>query len=221
MKNIILFVLVAFMSIATLAQSSYPNVVIETTQGKMVVVLYDNTPFHCENFIKLVNEGFYNGQLFHRVINNFMIQAGDPETKNAKPGVRYGTGGPSYTIPAEFIPEYYHKKGALSAARQGDNVNPQKESSGSQFYIVQGKKLSDAELDAFEQRGMHIKFTPEQREIYKTVGGTPHLDYSYSVFGEVIEGLNIIDIIAAQPTDANDRPVADVKINKMYISKRE
>ena len=187
----------------------------------MIVVLYDNTPFHCENFIKLVNDGFYNGQLFHRVINNFMIQAGDPQTKNAEPGVRYGSGGPSYTIPAEFVPEYYHRKGALSAARQGDNVNPQKESSGSQFYIVQGKKLSDAELDAFEQRGMHIKFTPEQREIYKTLGGTPHLDYSYTVFGEVIEGLDVIDKIAAQQTDANDRPVVDVKINKMYISKRD
>lgn len=221
MKNILLPLLIAFITIITQAQSIYPNVVIETTQGKMIVVLYDNTPFHCENFIKLVNDGFYNGQLFHRVINNFMIQAGDPQTKNAEPGVRYGSGGPSYTIPAEFVPEYYHRKGALSAARQGDNVNPQKESSGSQFYIVQGKKLSDAELDAFEQRGMHIKFTPEQREIYKTLGGTPHLDYSYTVFGEVIEGLDVIDKIAAQQTDANDRPVVDVKINKMYISKRD
>ena len=219
MKNILLPLLLASISYTIQAQSIYPNVVIETTQGKMVVVLYDNTPFHCENFINLVNDGFYNGQLFHRVINNFMIQAGDPETKNAEPVVRYGTGGPSYTIPAEFIPEYYHKKGALSAARQGDNVNPQKESSGSQFYIVQGKRLSDADLDAFEKRGMHIKFTPEQREVYKNQGGTPHLDYSYTVFGEVIEGLEVIDKIAAQPTDANDRPVTDVKINKMYITK--
>lgn len=219
MKNILLTLLITTSSLYVYNQTIYPDVVIETNHGNMVVDLYDETPLHCENFIKLVNEGFYNGQLFHRVINNFMIQAGDPETKTAKPGVRYGSGGPSYTIPAEFIPDYYHKKGALAAARQGDNINPQKESSGSQFYIVQGKKYNDAELNAFEQRGLHIPFTPEQREIYKTSGGAPHLDYSYTVFGEVIEGLDIIDSIAMQETDTYDRPVEDVKILKMYTVK--
>lgn len=219
MKNILISLLLVFATLLGRSQTTYPKIAIETTLGKLVVELYDDTPLHCENFIKLVNEGFYNGQLFHRVINNFMIQAGDPNSKNAEPGVMYGSGGPSYTIPAEFIPEYYHKKGALAAARQGDNVNPQKESSGSQFYIVQGNTFNDAELDAFEQRGMHIPFTPEQREIYKTSGGTPHLDYSYTVFGQVIEGLNTIDIIASQPTNSTDRPIEDVKIVKMYTVK--
>jgi cyclophilin family peptidyl-prolyl cis-trans isomerase len=219
MKNILLLSLLVFYGLSARTQTIYPDVVIETNHGKMIIHLYDETPLHCDNFIKLVNEGFYNGQLFHRVINNFMIQAGDPETKNAKPGIMYGTGGPSYTIPAEFIPEYYHKKGAIAAARQGDKTNPQKESSGSQFYIVQGKKFNDAELDAFEQRGLHIPFTSKQREIYKTSGGTPHLDYSYTVFGEVIEGFDVIDIIASQPVDSNNRPIKDVKILKMYTVK--
>jgi peptidyl-prolyl cis-trans isomerase B (cyclophilin B) len=219
MKNILLSSLLMLSALSAHTQTIYADVVIETNHGKMVVNLYDETPLHCENFIKLVNEGFYNGQLFHRVINNFMIQTGDPDTKNAKAGVMYGSGGPSYTIPAEFIPEYYHKKGALAAARQGDRTNPQKESSGSQFYIVHGKKYSDAELDAFEQRGLHIPFTTEQREIYKTSGGAPHLDYSYTVFGEVIEGFDIVDIIASQQTDSHDRPTEDVKILKMYTVK--
>jgi peptidyl-prolyl cis-trans isomerase B (cyclophilin B) len=219
MKNSLLVFFELFFAVFLHAQTQYPDVVLETTFGNMRISLYDETPLHCDNFIKLVNEGFYDGQIFHRVINNFMIQTGDPDTKNAKSNVRYGSGGPSYTIPAEFIPEYYHKKGVLAAARQGDNVNPQKESSGSQFYIVQGKKYTDAELNAFEQRGMHIPFTQEQREIYKSRGGTPHLDYSYTVFGEVIEGLEIIDLIAATPTDNFDRPVEDVKILKMYTVK--
>jgi peptidyl-prolyl cis-trans isomerase B (cyclophilin B) len=221
MKNIIIAFLLLCTSLFCHSQPSYPDVVIETSLGKMVLELYDDTPLHCDNFIKLVNEGFYNGQLFHRVINNFMIQAGDSDSKNAQPVARLGSGGKTYTVPAEFIPEYYHKKGALAAARQGDNVNPQKASSGSQFYIVQGKKYNDAELDAFEQRGLHIPFTPEQRDTYKTKGGSPHLDYSYTVFGEVIEGLSVIDIIAAQPTDENSRPIADVKIIKMYTVKKD
>lgn len=219
MKNILISLLIVFGTLLGHGQTTYPKIIIETTLGKLVVELYDDTPMHCENFIKLVNEGFYNGQLFHRVINNFMIQTGDPNSKNAEPAVMYGSGGPSYTIPAEFIPEYFHKKGALAAARQGDNINPQKESSGSQFYIVHGKTFTDAELDAFEQRGFHIPFTPEQRELYKTSGGTPHLDYAYTVFGEVIEGFNTIDIIASQTTDSHDRPIEDVKILKIYTEK--
>lgn len=219
MKNILIVIIISSFPFTAFAQTLYPDVVIETNHGKMQIQLYDETPMHCENFLKLVNEEFYNGQLFHRVIKNFMIQAGDPNTKNAQPGVLYGSGGPSYTIPAEFVPVYFHKKGALAAARQGDNVNPQKESSGSQFYIVQGKKFSDEELNAFEQRGLHIPFTPEQREIYKTIGGSPHLDYSYTVFGEVIEGLEVIDKIASLPTDPNNRPIQDAKILKMYTVK--
>lgn len=219
MKKIIIPILIFTSIISAHSQTVFPSIVMETSMGKMVIILYDDTPMHAENIIKLVRDGFYDGQLFHRVIKDFMIQTGDPDTKNAKSGVRYGSGGPSYTIPAEFVLEYYHKKGALAAARQGDNINPKKASSGSQFYIVQGKKLTDAELDAFEQRGLHIPFTPEQREVYKTSGGSPHLDYSYTVFGEVTEGLEIIDNIAAQATDSYDRPLEDVKIVRMYIAK--
>ena len=221
MKNFLFSLLLLSNTLFCHTQTSYPDIVIETSLGNLTLELYHETPLHSENFLKLVNEGYYNGQLFHRVIKNFMIQAGSADSKNAQPGTILGSGGKPYTIPAEFIPQYFHKKGALAAARQGDNVNPRKESSGSQFYIIQGKKFTDAELNAFEQRGMHIPFTPEQRELYKTIGGSPHLDYSYTVFGEVIEGLNVIDIIASQPTDENDRPVSDVKIIKMYAVKKK
>jgi peptidyl-prolyl cis-trans isomerase B (cyclophilin B) len=174
---------------------------------------------HAENFIKLSQEGYYDGQLFHRVISGFMIQTGDPNSKIAKKGQLLGGGGPGYTIPGEFHPSLYHKKGALATARQGDQVNPNKESSGSQFYIVQGEVLSDAQLNAMEANGSHIKFTPEQRNIYKTIGGTPHLDYTYTVFGEVVEGLEVIDKIASVPTDRMNRPFDDVKIIKVTVAK--
>jgi len=160
--------------------------------------------------IKLIKSGFYDDQLFHRVINNFMIQGGDPHSKNAEKGQRLGTGGPGYTIPAEFRPEYYHKKGALAAARQGDRINPKKESSGSQFYIVQGQVFTKDQLMTLQSTNKHSPFTPEQIETYTTVGGTPHLDGSYTVFGEVIAGIEIIDTIASLPTDNYDRPVHDV-----------
>ena len=264
----ILFLTLVF-SIACKSNAEYPIIVMETNLGTMKIKLYKETPLHAENFLKLVNEGYYNGQLFHRVIQNFMIQAGDPNSINAKPGVRLGTGGPSYTIPAEFVPKYYHKKGALAAARQGDQINPKKESSGSQFYIVQGIKYTEDQLttDAKKLQQNFTKFIDEpenaaikenviklQRErkydemqklimlykptiesyynisltkdipqdrleSYTTVGGTPHLDDSYTVFGEVIEGLDIIDTIAAQPVDQNSRPLTDVKIIKMYTLK--
>jgi peptidyl-prolyl cis-trans isomerase B (cyclophilin B) len=145
-----------------------------------------------------------------------MIQAGDPNSKSAKPGQVLGSGGPGYTIPAEFVKKYYHKRGALAAARQGDNVNPAKESSGSQFYIVHGRRFSDAELDAFVQRGMHIPFTSEQLENYKKQGGSPHLDYNYTVFGELIKGFEVLDAIASVKVDRNNRPMADVIILKAY-----
>lgn len=184
---------------------------ISTSYGDMLVKLYNETPKHRDNFIKLVKEGYYNDLLFHRVIKDFMIQGGDPDSRNAGPNVQLGAGGPNYKIPAEIIPGLYHKKGALAAARQGDQVNPQKMSSGSQFYIVQGKKSSPAELEQLS-RGYGINFSPEQKEVYSTIGGTPFLDNSYTVFGEVVKGLDVIDKIAAVKTMYGDRPAVDVKM---------
>jgi peptidyl-prolyl cis-trans isomerase B (cyclophilin B) len=195
----------------------YPEVVLETSQGNIVLKLNDFTPLHCENFIKLVNEGYYNNLLFHRVIKNFMIQAGDPNSVNAKPSVRLGSGGPNYTIPPEFNPKYYHKRGALASARQGDNVNPKKQSSGSQFYIVVGQKYTKEQLKTLVDRGSHIPFTDEQLQIYSSIGGCPHLDLQYTVFGEVIDGFDTLDKIAISETDANSRPLKDVIIIKAYI----
>lgn len=193
-------------------------VMIETSYGNMTVKLYNETPLHRDNFIKLVQEGFYDGLLFHRVINNFMIQGGDPNSRNAQPGVPLGAGNLNYRVPAEFRSDLCHKKGALAAARQGDNVNPQKESSSCQFYLVQGQVWDDAKLQMMQQR-MGKKFTEEQVEIYKTVGGTPFLDGDYTVFGEVVEGLDVIDKIAAVPTGAMDRPVEDVKMKISIVEK--
>lgn len=178
---------------------------IETSLGNMVVLLYDQTPLHRDNMIKLINEGFYEGQLFHRVIKDFMVQGGDPHSVNADKGQRLGTGGPGYTIPAEFRNDLIHKKGALAAAREGDSRNPEKASSGSQFYIVQGRQLSPDMLKMLE-KDRYAPFTPEAIEAYTTVGGTPHLDGGYSVFGEVVEGLDVVDRIALVPTDSNNRP---------------
>jgi len=191
---------------------------IETTQGNIVVKLYNETPKHRDNFIKLVKEGVFNDLLFHRVIKEFMIQGGDPNSCGAKPGQMLGDGGLGYTIPAEFVPSLYHKKGALAAARQGDQVNPAKESSSCQFYIVQGKVWNPRELNMIEQR-YGKKFTPEQVEAYTTLGGTPFLDGDYTVFGEVVEGLDVIDKIAAVPCGPMDRPVEDVKMKMSIIEK--
>lgn len=241
---------------------------IETSAGDITVKLYNETPKHRDNFIKLVEDGTYEGTLFHRVIKDFMIQAGDPESKKAPKGKMLGAGDVGYTVPAEFVyPKYFHKKGALSAARQGDNVNPKKESSGCQFYIVTGKVYNDstllgmesqmnenkinvifntlaqkhmkeiykmrkendenglyelqeklfaeAEAEAAKQPEFH--FTPEQIEAYTTVGGTPHLDGEYTVFGEVIEGMDIVDKIQQVKTDRSDRPEEDVKIVKVEV----
>ena len=250
------------------------KVKIKTTAGNVIIRLYDETPLHQKNFIKLVNEKYYDGVLFHRVIKDFMIQAGDPDSKTATKGQMLGNGGPNYTINAEITPKLIHKKGALSAARTGDEVNPEKKSSGSQFYIVQGKKYTDEELAQIEkQLGMgaivplirqyvqkpenkstlekiqakqqsgdqlgfdsvinavtviiksqypeikEFKYTPEQKNIYKTIGGTPFLDQNYTVFGEVIEGLDIVDKIALVKVDKNDRPEEDIKVISMEIVK--
>jgi cyclophilin family peptidyl-prolyl cis-trans isomerase len=192
-------------------------VVLQTSAGDIKLMLYDETKLHKENFIKLVKQGYYNGILFHRVISGFMIQAGDPASVTAKPGQALGSGGPAYTIPAEFFPSFYHKKGALAAARQSDAVNPKKESSGSQFYIVQGTVYRDSQLKSLENTQKHLPFTTEQRSAYTTIGGTPQLDNAYTVFGEVIEGLEIVDKIAASSTDERNRPLTDIKILKAYL----
>lgn len=199
------------------------DVELTTTKGTIVLRLYNETPLHRDNFLRLVKTQYYDSVLFHRVIKNFMIQAGDPDSRRAASGVALGEGGPSYTVPAEFIPTLFHKKGVLAAAREGDNVNPHKASSGSQFYIVQGKTFTDAGLDSLETYRLKGQKIPAgQRAVYKTVGGTPHLDGAYTVFGEVVRGLAVVDSIAATPTSRQpaDRPVADVRILKTRLVKR-
>nr|WP_314830047.1 peptidylprolyl isomerase [uncultured Prevotella sp.] len=241
---------------------------IKTTEGDIIIRLYDETQKHRDNFLKLAKEGYFNGTLFHRVIKDFMIQGGDPDSKNAPKGKMLGTGGPDYTIPAEFVyPQYFHKRGALSAARTGDEVNPERESSGSQFYIVWGKTFKPAELKQMEHQMamqqeqqvfnqltrehheeiMNLRrnrdrvglqelqdklieqtktickqqgkptFTEEQIEVYTNVGGTPFLDNQYTVFGEVEEGLDIVERIQNCDTDRNDRPTEDVKIETVDL----
>ena len=189
---------------------------IETDKGDMIVRLYDETPLHKANMMKLVEEGYYEDLLFHRVIENFMVQGGDPDSRNAPAGARLGTGGPDYLVDAEIMDSLFHKKGALSAARSPDQVNPERKSSGSQFYIVQGKPYSDIELDLMEQRfGRSIP--GEQREIYKTQGGYPSLDGQYTVFGEVVAGSEVIDAIAAVERDRNNRPIEDIKMKMSFV----
>jgi cyclophilin family peptidyl-prolyl cis-trans isomerase len=197
-------------------QPEHCLVLLETEYGNMTIKLSDATPKHRDNFIKLVEKGYFNDLLFHRVINGFMIQGGDPDSKNAKAGVPLGMGGPGYTIPAEFVDSLIHLKGALAAARQGDQVNPLRASSGSQFYIVQGSPMSDAQLGQIE-RQLGFSYTPEQREQYKTVGGTPFLDRQYTVFGHIVEGLDVIDRIGSVATDERDRPKKDIKIKATVI----
>lgn len=186
---------------------------ITTDYGVMKVKLYNETPKHRDNFLKITKDGFYNGTLFHRVIKDFMIQGGDPNSKTAKAGQPLGNGDIGYTIPAEFNPACVHKKGALCAAR---TENPEKASSGCQFYLVLGQKMSDADLDGMEKRN-GIKYTPAQREAYRTVGGTPFLDMNYTVFGEVISGMEVLDKIGAVKTAPGDRPLQDVKMTVKVI----
>lgn len=241
---------------------------IETSAGGIIVKLYNETPGHRDNFIRLAKEGTYEGTLFHRVIKDFMIQAGDPDSRNAPKGKALGGGDVGYTLPAEFVyPKYFHKKGALSAARMGDNVNPKKESSGCQFYIVTGKVYSDSTLLGMEQQMSHTRlnqvfqtlaqqhtkeiyklrkaddqeglmnlqdsliaqaeaqvggepefhFTPEQTKAYTTIGGAPHLDGEYTVFGEVVGGMDIVDRIQQVKTGRSDRPEEDIVIKKVTV----
>lgn len=201
------------------------DVLMQTTMGDIVIRLSDSTPLHRDNFLKLVKVGYYDSLLFHRVIQNFMIQGGDPNSKQAKAGIPLGNGGPGYTVPAEIRTTLFHKKGMLSAARTGDNVNPTKASSGSQFYIVQGKVFTDAGLDSLETFRLNGRKIPAaQREVYKTIGGTPHLDQGYTVYGEVIKGLEVVDKIAAVQTSKGqdrDRPLEDVRIIKTKLIRRK
>lgn len=191
--------------------------VIHTSYGDMKGYLYNETPQHRDNFAKLVKEGYFNDLLFHRVISGFMIQGGDPNSKNAKPGIALGAGGPGYTIPAEFNKNLIHKKGALAAARQADQVNPEKASSGSQFYIVQGKTYPAAQLNGMAAQ-MGISYTDDQKKIYETIGGTPFLDMNYTVFGEITDGLDVIDKIAACQKGQGDRPVQDIKMTVTLVN---
>ncbi len=266
------FHFVSFKKGKTVSNSEQTKVLIHTDLGDIKVILYNETPLHRDNFIKLVKEGTINGTLFHRVIPNFMIQGGDPNSKTAAPGAMLGTGEVGYTIPAEFNANFIHKKGALAAARMGDNVNPSRASSGCQFYIVQGEKYTDSVLTMMEQRNNqaikqgifrnlisqpqnsafktafirnqmsrnadslkilsdkitpsidsvfaitpHMTYTPEQKRIYSTIGGTPHLDGQYTVFGEVISGLEVVDKIAALECDANNRPKKDIHMTLKLI----
>lgn len=194
-------------------------VAIETTLGTIKVELYNNTPLHRDNFVKLVKEGFYDGTLFHRIIKGFMVQGGDPESKKAEANRGYGSGGPGYTVDAEFVADNVHFRGTLAAARMGDQVNPKKASSGSQFYIVQGGPVTDITLNGVEgSKG--FTYTEAQRKEYKEVGGTPHLDRDYTVFGRITEGFEILDKIAAAPKAARlgDRPIEDIKMKMTIVS---
>ncbi len=273
MKNwgymLVLFLLVAGFSCGNTKQSEgEADALIKTPYGEIKIKLYEKTEEHRKNFEKLIKENFYHDLLFHRVIQNFMIQGGDPESKNAEPGKMLGGGSLDYTLPAEIFPEFYHKRGTVAAARRGGPSNPEKRSSASQFYIVQGRIFSPGALDTLEMaknqqlindlmreqmmaaqaemeqyrqnndrdgfnrrvaeiralvdslveaRGMGFRFTPEQREFYSTVGGYPSLDGEYTVFGEVVEGMDVVDKIAALETDANDRPVQDVKMEIVWL----
>jgi cyclophilin family peptidyl-prolyl cis-trans isomerase len=200
------------------------DVELVTTEGAIVLRLYDSTPLHRDNFLRLVKAHYYDSILFHRVIQGFMIQAGDPNSKHAPAGQPLGNGGPGYTIPAEFRQTLFHKKGVIAAAREGDNKNPQKASGGSQFYIVQGRTFDDHQLDSIQQVRLHGYQIPmAHREVYKTIGGTPQLDHNYTVFGEVVSGMEVINRIASSPTSKGqdrDRPLEDVRILYAKLVKR-
>lgn len=208
-------------TLPTYSGDNRAKILMETTLGNVKLELFNETPLHRDNFLKLVRMHFYDSLLFHRVIKDFMIQCGDQTSKNAQPGQELGNFTLDYTVPAEFhYPELCHKRGMLAAAREGDDVNPERASDACHFYIVWGNIFDDKWLDKVQARldtmsNGQVKLTPEVREVYKTVGGTPHLDGMYTVFGRVVEGLDVVDKIQQQPTDKNDRPLADVRIIRM------
>ncbi len=221
MKNILylaLFVFLGSCGILKSPSSKVPAAVyvnVDTDSGRIVLKLSDKTPLHRDNFVKLIKDHFYDGLLFHRVVNDFMIQGGDPDSKNAKPGEVLGLGDLKYTIPAEFDTSLFHKRGALAAAREADEKNPKKESSSTQFYIVDGATYTDSQLDDIEQQ-MHIVIPKNHRDFYKTVGGDPFLDMNYTVFGEVVNGMDVVEKIAHMAKDDNNRPLQDIHM-KMAI----
>jgi peptidyl-prolyl cis-trans isomerase B (cyclophilin B) len=220
MKRNFIILFFTFLSINLFAaKPSNTYVKISTNYGDVYIKLYNQTPKHRDNFIKIVKDGTLNETLFHRVIQEFMVQGGDIDSKTAKPSTQLGNGDLGYTIPAEFVPELFHKKGALAAAR---NNNPDKASSSSQFYIVQGKVFTDKELDDTETNRMNGRKIPlAQREVYKTLGGTPHLDQNYTVFGEVVKGLQMVDNICTVKIDGNNRPLTDIKMIISLVEKKE
>lgn len=217
---LVLFLLASVFSVQAKKKEKRAVVRIETSSGVIRVALSDDTPLHRDNFLKLASEGFYNGTLFHRCIKNFMIQGGDPDSRNAPRDSLLGNGDTGYTIPAEFcLPFLYHWRGALAAAREPDDVNPEQRSSGCQFYIVYGKKQAPADIKKVRNmlREKDVELTPQMATDYEMRGGTPHLDGQYTVFGEVIEGLDVVKQIQAVATDKNDRPLEDVVILKMIV----
>lgn len=223
MKKVLLSI--GLFACAILASAQTHEVLIETTEGNIRVMLYDDTPIHRDNFLKLVGEQFYDSLLFHRVIKNFMIQGGDPASRNAEPGTLLGEGEMDYTLEPEFrTPTHYHRRGALAMAREGDNVNPERRSSGCQFYIVWGRTYSTKELETIQQRvkkatDNRAEITSEMFWTYRKVGGSPHLDGQYTVFGEVIDGLDVVDRIQRVYTDTYSRPVDDIRILRATVVK--
>lgn len=228
MKKISVGLLTLFVALNLVAQKDSTvtkkdrkkDVLLQTSMGDITIRLSNSTPLHRDNFLKLVKVGLYDSLLFHRVIQNFMIQGGDPDSKNAVAGTALGNGNLGYTIPAEFSPSLFHKKGVIAAARGN---NPEKRSNASQFYLTQGKVYTDAGLDSAEIRSKS-KISPAHREVYKTIGGVPHLDQNYTVYGEVVKGIEVIDKIAAVQTSKaadRDRPLTDVMIIKAKLIKRK
>lgn len=231
MKRILLILFTLCTALTAGAQTATPadtvphEVLIETNHGNIRVKLYNETPRHRDNFLKLVRKGYYDGLLFHRIIPGFMIQGGDSASRHAKPGEQLGESPEPYTVPAEIcFPKHYHKCGALAAAREGDEINPERASSACQFYIVYGRMYDDDQLDAAQQyldehTAGRIKLTPEIKETYRSFGGVPYLDGLYTVFGEVVEGLEVVDEIQWTERDANDRPLQDVRIIKATVTR--
>lgn len=226
MKRFLFLLITIHCSIFTvLAQTKSTEVMFETTTGNIRIALYDETPLHRDNFLKLVKMEIYDSLLFHRVIKDFMIQSGDTNSRHAKPGQLLGTGDFDYTTEAEFrLPQIFHRRGVVAMAREGDDKNPEKRSSACQFYIVWGKVFNDKQLEKIQERldsatQGRVILTPEMMETYKTVGGTPHLDGQYTVFGEVVEGMDVVDKIQQAACDKNDRPIDDIRILKATVTK--
>ena len=222
-KTLLLLTTALMLAVTTSAQRK--EVLLETTEGNIRIALYDETPIHRDNFVKLVKEQTYDSLLFHRVIRDFMIQAGDLKSKHAEPGQRLGSGDLNYTLEPEFcLPQLFHKRGAVCAAREGDRTNPEQRSSACQFYIVWGKRYSDMGIGKMQERldektGGRVQLTPEMIEVYKNVGGTPWLDGQYTVFGEVVEGLDVVDKIQQSATDDFSRPYTDIRILRATVVK--